>query len=286
MSFETQEESRAHGQPVLIALIRYGANPGAVFAYTTAERPITVDGITYNPETMDFAEITSSGTLDKVTLEVTVKLANSVSQLFRVAPPTYPITLTLRQGQIGQPDFPVAWMGRIVGRTCNAGAATLQCEPASTSLRMAGLRRNYSYGCPYALYGPLCKASLAAASITLVPVGIGPDYIDLSPGWAPEDLVPKYRGGLVIWQDGSGSVYRSIIRIDSMTRLRLNGPTTTLAGSVPVQVAFGCGRTVRVPAPGVLVSDCQSLHNNIKNFGGQFAIPTENPLGVGNNLFY
>lgn len=284
MSFEILEESRAKAAPIQLMLVRYGADEGAFYAFTTAANAIEFDGITYSPMAFAVPEITASGNLDKASLDIKIPTNSPITDLFQF-PPSYTIALTLRQGHVEDSEFPVTWLGRILDCIHEGGESTINCEPVSTSLRRVGLRRPYGYGCPHALYGPKCKASLSAATISVTPEAIGETSIDLPAAWTTSDLVPKYLGGLARWQGSGGMESRSILRIESGVRLILSGPTRGLTGGEVVQVSFGCSHKAELVG-GTLVSDCQDLHGNIQNYGGQLFIPLANPIGTKVNMYY
>lgn len=285
MSFQDQETSRTKGRPVNLALIRFGENPESFYAFTTSEYPIVFDGITYAPHPIDIPNQTSSGGLDKQSLEVTVPLDSPLAELFRVVPPSYTVAITVRQGHVDGTEFPVIWIGRILGGSRAGSMAKLLCEPSSTSLRRPALRRNYMYSCPHALYGPQCKASLSAATASFVVESFTGNTVTLPVNWVDPARALKYRGGLVRWEGDAGDIIRSIVGLQEDRRLVLNGATNELEIGASIRVSLGCSRNFEIVG-GQPVSDCAELHNNILNFGGQPFIPTENPIGTRLNIFY
>lgn len=188
MTYGAIEESRKLGAPAELYLFRYGSDPAAVYAYTDVEEPITHGGITYAPlKPIKRGSVVASGSLDKSRMSVMVPSSSEVAELFRVYPPGTVVTLTIRGGHLSDPDaeYPVIWVGRVLQCARGKGEQTeaeLTCEPANTSLRRTGLRRNYQIGCPLVLYGtgigncnadiisatlPATVAALATASATL-----------------------------------------------------------------------------------------------------------------------
>lgn len=285
MSFETQEESIAKGRPVYLLHFRYGDPEAAFVAYTTNDYPILFDGVTYGPAAISVPDRQSSGDLDRTTLEISVSRLLEIAERFRVSPPSFVVGLIIRQGHANGTEFPVVWVGRVLGSTREGGEVRLIAEPSSTGLRRLGLRRHYQYSCPHALYGPQCKASLSLATISVPTVNVEPGVVVLPAGWDTDERVPKYLGGLVRWETDDGDVIRSIVGIEGTTRLLLNGPTINLGISQVVRVSLGCSRTFEI-VDGQPVSDCQDLHGNIHNFGGQPFIPLKNPIGTRLNIYY
>ena len=277
MTYPQLEASRAQGRPVELYYFRYGSDPAAFYAYTDSEDAVTIGGVTYNPVPLRRGNIVSSGSLDKSRLAVNLPLNTEIVELFRVFPPSQVVTLTIYSGHLSDPDadFYVVWVGRVL--QCSRGGsnlpeAELTCEPSSTSMRRTGLRRNYQLSCPHVLYEQgdnLCNADKAAATITLATVTVTPNKISFALGWNAAIPVTKYLGGIVTWPGLFFTEYRSILRIGQLVNLTLSGPTTGLNPGDSVDVSLGCNR---------LVSDCENLHNNIVNFGGQPFIPTKNPI--------
>jgi hypothetical protein len=182
-------------------------------------------------------------------------------------------------------EFPVIWIGRILGSAREGSVAKLLCEPSSTSLRRVALRRNYMYSCPHVLYGPKCKASLTAATSTFLVESLTGNTVTLAEGWVDAERAPKYLGGMVRWDGQAGDIIRGVVGLQEGRRLVLNGATNELTVGDPVRVSLGCSHNFEIIG-GAPVSDCADLHDNILNFGGQPFIPTENPIGTRVNLYY
>lgn len=285
MSFSDLEESRALGRPAYLALVRYGTNPEAFYAYTTSEYPVVFDGVTYAPAPLRIPNRTSSGELDKTTLEVEVPRDLAVAELFRVTPPSFVVALTIRQGHIDGTEFPAVWVGRILGSVREGSVAKLLCEPSSTSLKRVALRRNYMYSCPHVLYGPQCRANKAAATISAPVEALTGSRITLPVGWDTPERAPKYLGGVIEWDGDAGPVVRGVVGLSDDRILQLSGSTQELEVGMTVRVSLGCSHNFELVG-GQPVSDCQDLHNNILNFGGHPFIPTDNPIGTRLNLYY
>lgn len=285
MSFSSREESRALARPVYLAFVRYGANPEAFFAYTTSEYPVVFDGVTYQPVAIQVPERTSSGDLDKSTIEVQVARDLPLAEIFRVTPPSYVVALTLRQGHVDGTEFPVIWVGRILGATRKGSIANLICEPTSTSLKRIALRRNYMYSCPHTLYGPQCRANKAAATLAATVESITGSRVTLPVGWDTPERAPKYLGGVAEWDGDAGPVVRGIVGLTDNRTFQLSGSTEELSVGQSIRLSLGCSHNFEIVG-GQPVSDCQDLHNNIHNFGGHPFIPTDNPIGTRLNLYY
>lgn len=285
MSYADYEESIYHGEPVDLYLFTYGSGASDFYAFTDAEIPITVDGKTYVPAPIDRDAFNSSGTLDKSGIKVFVEALSPVAELYRVYPPTQPVTLMIRHGHIGDPDneFHIVWTGRALSCAWEEDSvASITCEPVSTSMQRTGLRRHWQYGCPHALYmgdsNGGCRASKAAATQTVTITGVSGALVTLPAGWNGVRDKAKFLNGLVEWTTPSGAVQRrTIIKVDAAANvLTMGGLIPGLAAGATVGVVLGCNRQM---------DDCKDLHNNINDFGGQPWIPTKNPFGQTQNFY-
>jgi uncharacterized phage protein (TIGR02218 family) len=278
MTFENYEESRYLGDPITTYLFRYGVSPNAFFAYTDHDEIINIDGVDYQPIPIQRDAVNTSGTLDKSNLTIRTPFDTGLADLFLVYPPSSVVTLVIKQGHISDPDqeFLAIWTGRVLSSSKDENEASFVCEPVSTSLKRPGLRRNYQYGCPHALYGPKCKADKAAATyFATVQEAIG-STVTLNPGWTTLDQ-NKFVNGLAQWVSANGEiVLRPILQIVNTDSFLLGGPVSELAPGDGINMSLGCGRNME---------DCQVLHNNILNFGGQPWIPTNNPIGPKNQYY-
>ena len=292
MTFATRELSRTKGQPASLFLFRYGAAIDEFYAYTNAEYEKTHLTIDYQPVPISYGAIEASGSLDKKTLEVRTAITNEVAELFRVSPPSYPVTLVIRRGHLNDPtnEFLVEWSGRVLSCSREGSEAIFACEPISTAMRRTGLRRHWQYSCPHVLYGPQCNANKAAATTNVVLVTVGAAEIILNDGWETPTRAAKAHGGIVEWTGPNGTIRRTIIAVEEdLVTLRLNGPTTGLQSGDTVAVSLGCNHRFELNpnVPGQFIdTDCITIHDNILNFGGQPWIPSDNPIGTSTNKYY
>jgi hypothetical protein len=280
VTFENIEESRDLGEPIDLFFFRYGSAANAYFAYTSGEQEFLLDGIYYTPIPIQRGKFTASGTLDKTQLEVSVPSNTDIADLFRTYPPGQVVTMLIRQGHANDPDmdFPVIWSGRVVQCERKDSVATLTGEPINTSLRRAGLRRNYQLSCPHVLYGAQCRASKIAATTTTEVINMTGTRVTLQDGWSGAIDPVKYVGGMIEWSAPAGLERRTILRVVDLKTLLLSGPTTGISPGMNIDVILGCNHQMGVePQPD---GDCLTLHNNIHNFGGQPWIPTSNPINT------
>lgn len=247
------------------------------YAFTDSETPITRGGITFQPWPIEHGDISTTGTLDKSDLDVTMALGSGFENEFNGFPPSQVVNLTIFQGQMDDEpsltDYPALWVGRVASPRFTDNEAIYGCVPVSTSIKRPGLRRNYQIGCPHVLYGSACRANKGRATMALT-------VSNASRGTITFSAVPnheRYRGGLLVWTNDAGrQEVRTIVGSTDQT-LRVRGGTSGLEVGAIVSASWGCDHTMGERG-------C-ALHDNIFNFGGQFAMPEENPLSQ-KNMFY
>ena len=288
MSFAALETSTDRGEPIRLYEFRFGPGSGDVVGYTDSERDETFDGLLYAAIPIDCGEISSSGSLDKTTLLIQMFEGAGLTDVFRLYPSSSIVTAVIREGHANDPDadFKVGWTGRIVAFQIDAenNMTELTGEPVAASMRRAGLRRHWQYGCPHALYGPRCKASKSAASSNHVALAVNGAFVTLASNWKPDDRKPKYVGGLAQWTLPDGRIgLRTIVRSSVDGIILLSAPPAGLDPGETLTMTLGCNHKSGVgPQPD---GDCRPLHNNILNFGGQMFIPYKNPIGIRNNYY-
>ena len=276
--FGVFESSRTLGQPLELYEFKAGAE---IYRYCNGEKSYVYAGDLYTAAPIKRSAVTSSGTLDRATLTVTLADTLDLAARLRGYPASAIIVLTIRQGHKDDPDmeFLVAWVGRVLGAQGDpeTGTRALTCQPASTSLKRIGLRRKWQYGCPHVLYGDQCRADQGYATVNTSASGFG-TVLSLPGGWNAGKPINKFAGGLLTY----GDEVRTILAADNAT-VTLGGPLAVSPGD-SVSLALGCNH---------LRDDCRNLHRprdeanygggNIHNFGGQPFIPTTNPIGYVSN---
>lgn len=289
MGFENFEESRTKRE--VITLYSFLNVDGLDYQYTDAEQP--VEHIDFEnpfiPVPVRHGAISSSGTLDKAALEIRMPRTVELAEAFRVYPPGSVISVIIRQFHRDDPDEEVlaVWTGRVLSGAWEGDEIKFNCEPVSTSLRRSGLRRHYQIGCPHALYSAQCAAVKASATTPDIAVeSVSGSVVTLPENWipaewdAPRQDAAKFIGGMMVWQHDSGGglveTKRTILRITNGVEVLLAGVPVGVEPGTNVQMVLGCNHQT---------TDCQQIHDNIKNYGGQKFIPTKNPFGFSNQFY-
>lgn len=281
MSYASLENSRSKGMPVHLYLFRYGDNPDDIYAYTDCDQPITwplsgPDAQIYTPIPIDRDAIKSSGSLDGAEMKFRTDNSNGVARLFDGWPPSYVIRLRIFRGHFGDNDFHSIWNGRVTGAGGDDNETSFSIEPISTSLRRLGVRRNWQNRCPHPLYSQgdyMCNANKAAASETAVVTGVTSPLVTLAAGWNGSRDRDSFTNGLMEWTGTDGLNHVRNIMLVTGELLRISGAATGMVVGTSVTVSLGCSQDM---------PDCETLHNNIKNYGGDPWIPLDNPMGFKN----
>jgi len=280
MSFLSREKSRSKGAPIDLYLFRYGDGALDYYAFTNAEKTVTFNNVDYRPMTITRDSITTSGSLDNTDLPIRVPYNNEVAELFRVYPPGKPVNCIVYTGHAGDNEFIAIWNGRILGVKWEGYEAVLSGEMITSQRRRPGLRRNYQYACPHVLYGTgvgKCNANKGAATIKRTVVDYDGNTLQLIYGWYQSELKHRFVNGVVEWINVSGQrESRTILRIQGEQHLVLSGPMKDVIPGTEVSVVLGCDHSEEF---------CETVHDNIVNFGGCPWIPTMNPLGQVNNFY-
>lgn len=285
MSYDQYEQSRRSGRPFELYLFRYGSEPEAQYGVTNAPEPIEYDGVTYEPAPIDREQVTTSGRLDENELTITVARDDPLAVMLQTYPPSWVISVIIRQGHFPQEPLasnpqagealPVGFVGRVMERVGGGGAAVkLICAPSANSIQRVGLRRNYQWSCPHALYGHLCQASKEAATSQHEIIEISGNRITLLDFPVTGRLPQNYIAGLVEWDGQHAREYRTILNVANGDRVSLSGPLMGLAVGDTVTVALGCAHDLH---------DCQHVHDNVLNYGGHPFIPQNNPFYKNNH---
>lgn len=268
MSYDIIAKSVDDARPIELYQISYSGNR---WYYTSADREMTVDGITYVPAVVDHDSIDQAA--DVFTNGLTVKFERNVAfaSLFNPAPPSEIVYITiLAANYLVDGEYIVFWKGKILNVEWSGAWIELTTQSNYSSLQQQGLRRRYSRNCPFALYGAACKASANAHRDDTSVIGIDGLYVTLSAAIGkPDDY---YAGGYITWiNNAQGNQEKRMVRnsAGSTGRLYLSSFPIDLANGDPVSAYAGCDHTI---------ATCESKFDNEKNYGGTPYIPTKNPF--------
>lgn len=288
MSFAGFETSRKDGRPVFLYQF-VGSLPamGAIgpYGFTNAEDQIVRSGVTYLRWPVKHGEVIMSGSLDKKTMEITLARGTELDGMFSAFPPSQIINAFIFKGHLGDTPstttYLTEWSGQVRGVNYDEGdELRLTVEPISTSMQRPGLRRNYQLGCPHALYGDECKANKAAVTVsrTVTSVTGSTNTIGIGSSVTTPQGATAFANGIAQWTRPGGIVETASIISMAANGLsfRLSGPMRGLSVGTVILLSPGCDRGM---------THCKSIHNNIRNYGGQPNIPLQNPISSTSNFY-
>lgn len=264
MTYDTFETSIQAGAPVELYEFARGSQ---LFRYTSADADFTLLGDTYTRETLQRSAIETSAERARNAISITCRREFAIADLFRIAPPSDVVAVTIRRVHRGDTDPAVIWMGRVLNCEWAGAAAKLNCEPVSTSLKRPGLRRLYQRNCPHVLYGQglgQCNVNRATHSTVTTVTAISGLTLSVAA------LAAKpYAGGFVEWEVATGVIERRFITGFSGLTLTLSQAFQGIEVGDTVTVSPGCNHTTAV---------CDGTYDNLPNYGGMPFIPAKNPF--------
>lgn len=276
MSFEEHEKSPSSGGP--ITLYKFVVGPAVVdhLCYTDADTDIFHEFVKYSKTTIKRDEVSTTGSLNKTELKITMLSREAIVDVFRDYPPSFVVTVSISEGHFDDRDrqFLTIWYGRVLNCEIVNNQVTLSCEPSSVSIKRPGLRRNYQRQCPLVLYGPDCLATRTTVSCVLNSF-IGNVVSLTPPGGGLPIGAEAYINGIMEWistktgRTEIRSVLGCVEEEDDSITITLSGPVSDIPGTF--SLVKGCNHTERT---------CIEWHDNIVNYGGQIWIPVKSPLGT------
>lgn len=274
MSYENLEESSDGANPVELYQIHYSGNS---WFFTSADRDIVSNGITYTAVPCSHAEIEQQITGDKFGLEIVFPHDIEFGEIFRIQPPSEVVSMTILGENFTEPGtFVVIWKGRIVNNQWEYPWLKLITENIASSMKRVGLRRRYSVMCTHPLYGSKCSVPREVYRVNAVVSAINgyhliiPSLIGMETG--------RFAGGLITWGNSGSSNQerRMVFSSDGAT----GGIVLT---SLPIGLLVGQAIAI-YPGCDHSITTCGSKFNNADNFGGMPYIPDVNPF-AGTNIY-
>lgn len=263
MTYEANETSVQSGAPVELFQFVRGST---YYRYTSAESDVADTDViwTSTPVMRTSIEVTPERVRNGIS--ITVPRNNPVADLFRISPPTDVVAVTIFRYHRDDLETIVMWMGRVLGVNWQGAKAEMQCEPVSTSVKRNGLRAVYQKNCRHVLFGTGCRLNRDDYKIETTVASFSGKNLSVA------DLLNlPYAGGYLEWEPVPGSIERRfIVSADTDGGLVLNLPFQGISVSDPVTVYPGCAHDTVT---------CDTVYDNIENFGGMPFIPLKNPFG-------
>lgn len=266
MTYDARERSASSGAPVEFFTF---SRDFQAWRYTSADRAIDLPTGLYQPRAISRSGVEASQEVARSTLTITAPRDLEVADLYRLAPPTLPVMLTVQQYHDGDGELIVVWTGRVVTVEWGTGGTVeISCEPIQSAVRRVGLRRAYQRGCAHVLYGPDCKVNATAYRIDATVDAVTDKTVSIGAAGTKPDAY--FAGGFLEYLDGSGVVERRFITDHTGPALTLSAAPAGLGPGAAVKLFPGCDH---------LLATCGDKFGNALNFGGMPYIPTKNPFG-------
>lgn len=264
MTYDASEKSLQSGAPVELYEFTRGS---AVSRFTSSDVAFTLSSNTYTSATLRRGKIETSAERARNSISIECARNFPIADLFRICSPSEVIGLVIKRVHRGETDAAVIWTGRVLNCSFEGAQATLQCEPASTSLKRPGLRRLYQRQCPHVLYVQgegQCNVTRATHSTSTTVTSIS----GLVLGVAALGSKP-WAGGWVEWEEVSGVFERRFISSFAGLNLTLSQAFQGIEIGDSVTVSPGCDHTT---------ATCSGTYSNLPNYGGFPHMPDKNPF--------
>lgn len=270
-NYAETELSYEQSRPIEIYDIAYSGNS---WHYTNDVEELQFDNALYVPIPIERGETEENGDAEKANMEIKISRNSTMADVFKVTPPSEPVTITIRQyhkgAQLVNPDLQTAviWKGRVINVAWEDDVMSLTTESVFSSLLRVGVTRKFSRQCTHALYGNGCR--LQRENFRVIAVGTAQNGTVLTiPHGKPANW---FAGGYLMYKNvDNGSIERRAIKENSETTVTVTAfPLGFAAGRTEVTLFAGCDHTH---------GTCKNKFNNIINYGGQPYIPILNPFG-------
>lgn len=258
MSFNDYETSISAGQSA--RLYQFDRSGTVVWRYTSADRVIQFDDHEWLPLPISDDGIRMTGEASADTMKVTLPGSEPVAQLFRGAPPSEEIFLTVRDYDAGAQDADVIWVGSVSSvQWPRQDKAELACDSLAASMSRDGLRLRYERACPHSVYDSECRVDNSQHAVATLVVSMDGSTVQLG----AVANVEIYSGGALAWSVDGNTELRGIESATAGGFLLIGG-TDGLEVAQAVTIYPGCDGTR---------ATCNSRFDNLLNQGGFAHMP-------------
>lgn len=270
-TYTDYEKSAEDGLPVELYDIAYS---GKTWHYTTNVENVTYEGNEYTAVAIKRGETEDDSDATKSDMGIHIGRDSDIGTLFKVTPPSEPITITIRQYhaflgyQLPNQQTITVWKGRVTNVSWQGDEMILTAESVFSSLLRVGVTRKYSHQCTHALYGAACKVDRQNYALETTASAIVGTVLSVAHGQANN----WYAGGYVKYRnEDTGAIEYRQITASTNSTITLNAiPLGLAAGRTLITLYAGCDKTH---------ATCTAKFNNVENYGGQPFIPIQNPFG-------
>lgn len=266
MSFNDAEISTQDGRPIALYILEWGET---VWAYTSADRLVTYDGVDYLPSAVsDKGMIQGGSSQNDFTIDCPANLP--IVSLFRGTPPNETIWLTVRRKHQGEADAPIYWTGTVSNvKSLTEAEAQIIGRPITASFKRTGARLCWTRECPHFLYDSGCTVNPEDFRVDAVITD--KDGISITVDTIDGNSDGYFNGGFLSWEiNDDGTINRRMIEDNSGTTLLIFGLTDGMEIGDAVALYPGCNRTPTM---------CNDRFDNLPNYGGFDFMPGQTPFG-------
>lgn len=264
MSFDSVERSDEGRRPVEFYTF---FRDFQAYRYTSADRNITINGAEFLARPLSRSRIRAGAELARGALKITAPRDLPVADLYRIAPPSTPVTFTLQQYHDGDGDMATLWTGRIATVAFEGLVANITLEPVFVALRRVGLRRLYQRQCPHVLYGAACGVSASTARVEGFADAVS--GVSITSAQAAQRANGFFAGGFVEYFVDLGITERRFITDHVGGVLTVSNIPVGLSAGAAIRIYPGCDHTL---------ATCSGKFNNAANYGGFPYMTTKNPF--------
>lgn len=272
MTFDLTERSLAGGKPVRLYQFSRGT---LAWRYNSSDRDITHLAQVYKTLRGGISDdgIRQTGQSRPDGLQITAPADLEVAQLYRAAPPSAEVALTVFARHDGIDDYVVIWSGGVRSvKWPRVDRCVITCSPLSASMEMNGLRLAWDRSCPHALYSLPCGVDRDQWRVLSTVQSM--DGASVSNGAFAAYPDGHFTGGYVEWSIGGGEYDSRSIENHAGSVLTLLGGSAGIALNGALRVYPGCAQTTAA---------CKAF-NNLPNSGGVPHLSGKSPFD-GNNPF-
>jgi uncharacterized phage protein (TIGR02218 family) len=229
---------------------------------------MTFDSQTFTAKPISCGPIRQTG--DSQSDEFTITVPTSIDFVtdFNLVPPAERVQAIVRRVHVGDSDGAVRFHGFVdrVKRRDRTKTDVI-CKSLGATFRRAGVRLPWQRQCPHALYDVSCRVNKAAHAHTGIVTAINGVGIAASGLSAAGE--GQLNAGFVEWTTASGFKAWRLVLAHAGDTVALLGGSSGIEVGMTVVAYRGCQRTAEY---------CNSVFNNLANFGGFRHLPSKSPF--------
>lgn len=257
----------------------YAAEPiNLHWRYTSFAADVRADNKLYTAAAITHGSIRETLRAESQTVKVECAYdAAHPLALFLPFPPSVKVSLTIRETSFADPtdDLTTRFVGRVGAVQDDGEKLVAEVESFGSIFKRQGLRMMIQPDCNHHLFDVNCGVKRTNYELNTAIVAVSgqsayPPILQITtPGSPVADNY--YAGGLLEYGTGADYQVRTILKNETLSGLlylTLNLPLIGAVNGESIRVVKGCDGKI---------GTCQSVYNNLANFGGFPAVPQRNP---------